>query len=232
MTHDLGRPGSALATPPSVIGGDPAPPAASADGGLVSPNGAGSPAGPGQPALLRIQEVAAATGLTTRTIRYYEEMGLLRPAARSDGAYRLYDASDQERLEFIRDLRDTAGFSLAEIGRLLEDEAARVRDRDRFRSTADPAEKAAIVRDLLERIGRQIATLEAKAARLRSMIDAAEARRTHLRAHLAEVEGGAPAHDAGSAESAAGPFAAHAGRSSKPVAPRPPNRSGGTRGRP
>ena len=51
--------------------------------------------------LLRIQEVAAETGLTTRAIRYYEELGLLEPAARSDGAYRLYDASDLERLRRI-----------------------------------------------------------------------------------------------------------------------------------
>lgn len=191
--------------------------------------------GPGngaEPALLRIQEVAAATGLTTRTIRYYEEMGLLRPAARSDGAYRLYDESDQERLGFIRDLRDTAGFSLAEIGLLLEDEAARIRDRDRFRSSGDPAEKAAIVRDLLERVGRQVATLEEKAARLGSMIDAAESRRLHLRAHLAELEGGAPAHDVGSVESAGGPFAAHGGRRSGAVAPRALARAGGSRGRP
>ena len=39
--------------------------------------------------LLRIQEVAAALGLTTRTLRYYEELGLLKPAARSEGDYRL-----------------------------------------------------------------------------------------------------------------------------------------------
>ena len=75
--------------------------------------------------LLRIQEVAAEVGLTTRAVRYYEEVGLLRPAARSDGDYRLYDASDLERLRFIKALRDDAGFSLAEIGQLLEDEAAR-----------------------------------------------------------------------------------------------------------
>ncbi len=230
MTHDHGRAGTPFATPPAPLGEAPAPPAALANG-ASSANGGAAPGGPGEPALLRIQEVAAATGLTTRTIRYYEEMGLLRPAARSDGAYRLYDASDQERLEFIRDLRDTAGFSLAEIGRLLEDEAARMRDRDRFRLSGDPAEKAAIVRDLLDRVGRQVATLEEKAARLRSMIDAAEARRAHLRAHLAELEGGAPAHDVGSAESAAGPFAAHSRRPLKPVAQRAPVRVGGSRGR-
>jgi DNA-binding transcriptional MerR regulator len=144
--------------------------------------------------LLRIQEVAAATGLTPRSIRYYEEMGLLRPAARSQGDYRLYDASDLERLRFIRGLRDDAGFSLAEIALLLEDEEARIRDRERFNASADTAEKRAIVHDLVERMDRQVATLEAKAGRLRAMIEAAEARREHLRAHLAELEGAASAH--------------------------------------
>ena len=89
--------------------------------------------------LLRIQEVAADVGLTARAIRYYEELGLLKPAARSEGAYRLYDADDLERLRFIKGLRDDAGFSLTEIGQLLEDEAARARNRERFRSTTDPA---------------------------------------------------------------------------------------------
>ena len=78
-----------------------------------------------EPRLLRIQEVAAEVGLTTRSIRYYEEIGLLEPAARSDGDYRLFDASDLERLRFIKSLRDDAGFSLAQVGQMLEDEAAR-----------------------------------------------------------------------------------------------------------
>jgi DNA-binding transcriptional MerR regulator len=148
------------------------------------------------PRLLRIQEVAAATGLTPRSIRYYEEMGLLRPAARSRGAYRLYDASDVERLRFIRELRDDAGFSLAEIGVLLEDEDVRIRDRERFGATADSAEQRAIVRDLIARADRQIATLEAKADRLRSMIQEAGARQEHLLAHLAELEGRGAGHAA------------------------------------
>ena len=88
-----------------------------------------TPASVPTPRLLKINEVAAETGLTTRTIRYYEEVGLLEPAARSDGDYRLYDASDLDRLQYIRSLRDDAGFSLAQIGQMLEDEAARARNR-------------------------------------------------------------------------------------------------------
>jgi DNA-binding transcriptional MerR regulator len=144
--------------------------------------------------LLRIQEVAAETGLTTRAIRYYEEMGLLEPAARSDGAYRLFDASDLERLRFIRSLRDDAGFSLAQIGQLLEDDAARERNRERFRATQDPAERRQLIDDALERVDRQIETLDAKAARLAEMIEAARARRRHLDAHRRELDGGPDPH--------------------------------------
>jgi MerR family transcriptional regulator, repressor of the yfmOP operon len=144
--------------------------------------------------LLRINEVAAETGLTTRAIRYYEEIGLLEPAARSDGDYRLYDASDLDRLAFIRSLRDDAGFSLAQIGQLLEDEAARERNRERYRATEDPAERRAILTDARVRVDRQIETLEAKAERLTSMIEAARQRRIHLEDHLAELDGGPAPH--------------------------------------
>ena len=149
---------------------------------------------PTEPALLRIQDVAAETGLTTRAIRYYEEMGLLEPAARSDGAYRLFDASDLERLRFIRSLRDDAGFSLAQIGQLLEDEAARERNRQRFQSTGDKAERRALLKDATARVDRQIETLVAKRARLDSMIANARGRRRHLDEHLANVDGGPDPH--------------------------------------
>src|SRR5919112_4775576 len=140
------------------------------------------------PRLLRIQEVAAEVGLTTRSIRYYEEIGLLKPAARSEGAYRLYDADDIERLIFIKGLRDDAGFSLAEIGQLLEDETARTRIGARFRETADPSERRSLLRDGIDRIDRQVDTLRSKIARIEAMIDAATTRRRHLEGHLHELE--------------------------------------------
>jgi DNA-binding transcriptional MerR regulator len=138
--------------------------------------------------LLRIQDVADQTGLTTRAIRYYEEVGLLEPAARSEGAYRLYDASDLERLRYIKTMRDDAGFSLAQIGELLEDERARERNRERFRAASDPAERRAILIESLGRIDRQVALLEDKAARVAQMIEAARERRDHLQRHLAELD--------------------------------------------
>ena len=144
--------------------------------------------------LLRIQQVAADVGLTTRSIRYYEELGLLKPAARSEGSYRLYDDDDLERLRFIKGLRDDAGFSLAEIGQLLEDEAARARNRERFRSTSDPDERTAIVEEAFARVDRQIASLREKIGRLEAMVTEAEGRRAHLQRHMEEIRtGSAPA---------------------------------------
>ena len=151
---------------------------------------AAAPAADPPTRLLRIQEVAASLGLTTRAIRYYEEVGLLEPAARSEGDYRLYDEDDVERLRFIKGLRDDAGFSLAEIGRMLEDEVARTRNRTRFRTTRDEAERRAIVDDALVRVDRQIESLKAKQARLGEMIEEAEGRREHLLTHIAEIEAG------------------------------------------
>lgn len=148
--------------------------------------------------LLRIQEVAAETGLTTRAIRYYEELGLLEPAGRSDGAYRLFDGSDLERLRFIKELRDDAGFSLLQIGQLLEDEAARERNRERLRTTRDPAERRALMIDARDRAVRQIDILRAKRDRLDTMLAEAEGRRRHLDEHLVELEGVPDPHPVGS----------------------------------
>jgi MerR family transcriptional regulator, repressor of the yfmOP operon len=141
---------------------------------------------------LKIQEVASELGLTTRSIRYYEELGLLSPAARSDGAYRLYDASDVERLQFIKGLRDDAGFSLAEISQLLEDEAARVRSREAYSHTGDPAERRTIVVDSLARVDRQARILRDKISRLEAMVTAVEARHGRLSTRLADLDAGGP----------------------------------------
>jgi DNA-binding transcriptional MerR regulator len=140
--------------------------------------------------LLRIQEVASELGLTTRSIRYYEELGLLNPTARSGGDYRLYDESDVERLRFIKGLRDDAGFSLAEIGLLLEDEAARKRTKDAFHHSVDRRERRTLVVDSLERADRQVAILRSKIERLAQMASEADSRRARLGRRLADLDAG------------------------------------------
>src|SRR5664279_1617530 len=136
--------------------------------------------------LLRIQEAAAEVGLTARSVRYYEEVGLLRPAARSEGDYRLYDDTDVERLRFIKGLRDDAGFSLAEIAQLLEDEAARERAHAAFHATTDPTERRRIQCERVASFERQIETLERKIGRLQAMVDETRGRRDRAAARIDE----------------------------------------------
>ena len=145
----------------------------------------GGPSAPGR--LLRIHEAATEVGLTPRSVRYYEEIGLLTPAARSEGDYRLYDDTDLERLRFIKGLRDDAGFSLAEIARLLEDEAARERSHAAYHATTDQAERARILRDRLVRYDHQIEMLRTKIDRLAIMVDEADARRARTAALIDEL---------------------------------------------
>ena len=66
---------------------------------------------------MRIGILAERTGTTVATVRYYEQIGLFRPAARS-GGQRIYDDEDERRLAFIRRCREL-DLSIAEIGGLL-----------------------------------------------------------------------------------------------------------------
>jgi len=116
---------------------------------------------------LRIDAVAQRTGLTKRTIRYYEEIGLLTPCGRSDGGFRLFTDADVVRLERIQALRESAGLSLAEIAELLEAETVRERIRERYRASDDPAEKRAMLAESREVLHRQLALIERK----RSVLD-------------------------------------------------------------
>ncbi|MFE6284532.1 MerR family transcriptional regulator [Streptomyces sp. NPDC057877] len=97
---------------------------------------------------MRIGEVAERTGLSLRTIRHYEEVGLVVPSARSKGGFRLYTESDVDRLMVIRRMKPL-DFSLEEMRDLLDitdrladataaGERARLRERlDSYREMAD-----------------------------------------------------------------------------------------------
>lgn len=67
---------------------------------------------------MRISELAKKVGVNPKTIRYYEEIGLLPSAPRTESGYRLYRDRDAERLEFIHSAK-ALGFALAEIKEIL-----------------------------------------------------------------------------------------------------------------
>ena len=66
-----------------------------------------------------VHEVSELTGVSIRTLQYYDKVGLLRPAARSDAGYRLYDEGDLARLQQILLFRELE-FSLKDIRGIIE----------------------------------------------------------------------------------------------------------------
>jgi DNA-binding transcriptional MerR regulator len=98
-----------------------------------------------------VGELAAATGLTVRTLHHYDEIGLARPSLRSPAGHRRYTGADVRRLHRIVALRGF-GFGLAEIGALLDGSGPAPREllRSQLDQVADRIARASRLRDRLE----------------------------------------------------------------------------------
>jgi DNA-binding transcriptional MerR regulator len=105
----------------------------------------------------RIGKVAERLGVTTRTIRYYEELGLLGTGSdRCKGAHRLYCEGDVIHLREVMRLRDLLGLSLEEIVALAEAEEARAALRDQWEHDPSDAERLRIIDAATPLIERQL----------------------------------------------------------------------------
>ncbi len=128
------------------------------------------------PELLRIGEVARLVETTLRTIRYYEETGLVPPSGRTAGGFRLYTDDDIARLALVRDMKPL-DFSLEEMRDLLH---ARVR-------LAEPG-IAAVERDaLLARLGMFATVAEERCRRLREKLASATSLATALNREVEDL---------------------------------------------
>ena len=88
------------------------------------------------PELLQIGEVAKRAGVTVRTVRYYEERGLLPPAQRTSGGIRLYDAADVGKVCLVRRLK-SLGLSLNEIAQALGESEQAMGRQERIERTRE-----------------------------------------------------------------------------------------------
>src|SRR3954470_6725632 len=112
-------------------------------------------ASPPQERRLRIGEVAERVGITTRTIRYYEERGLLgSTSGRAKGSHRLYTEADVTRLRELIRLRDLLGLSLEGLVALAEAEEARAALRDQWHGEPTDEERVGIL-ERADEIARQ-----------------------------------------------------------------------------
>src|SRR5690606_30357139 len=111
------------------------------------------------PRTMHIGEVAERTGLSLRTLRHYDEVGLVTPSDRTDAGYRLYTDVDLERILLIRRMKPL-GFSLEQMGEVLAAHDA---------LEADPAD-----RDARAALDSFVADAEERRAKLARQLDAAE----------------------------------------------------------
>ena len=104
---------------------------------------------------LQIGEVADRTGVTQRTLRFYEERGLLRAPTRMDGGFRLYSENDVARVEQIKRLQSLLGLSLAEIKEMAEAEEIKEELRATYRPDLETDERIKRVTRRIEVTQRQ-----------------------------------------------------------------------------
>lgn len=105
---------------------------------------------------MRIGELADRTGSTTKTIRYYESIGLLPTPARTAAGYRTYPDDSVRRLDLIRDLQ-VGGFDLAAIGSLLH--------------VVEASPEDGVAKDLVRDAVRQVDDRLAQLRRMRAELD-------------------------------------------------------------
>ena len=138
----------------------------------------------------RIGEVARLVGVTTRTIRYYEELGLLPSATERDaGRHRMYSEGDVERLEQLLRLKDLLGLTLDELRDIVEHEDARSALRQEFRhGTPSRERREEILTEALEHIAHQLALVQRRRDKLDALQAELEDKRGQLRERLRELE--------------------------------------------
>lgn len=123
----------------------------------------------------RIGELAAKLGMTERTIRYYEELGLLDSVKRLDGGIRVYAAADVRRLKFIRKLK-VLGLSLQEMHEL-----EGIYKTQRSNRTVLPR--------LIELLDAHLGTVDGRIAELQALRDEIRSYREHVTQRLLEADG-------------------------------------------
>jgi MerR family transcriptional regulator, repressor of the yfmOP operon len=138
---------------------------------------------------MRIGELAREAGTTPRTVRYYEEIGLLPEASeRSAGSHREYGEADLERLCEILRLKQMLGLSLDELKAVVHGEDKRAQRRREYHETSDPAERARLLTEATAHTDGLLAIVRRRKEELESFeaeLNERRQRQAHLLRELA-----------------------------------------------
>jgi DNA-binding transcriptional MerR regulator len=129
-------------------------------------------AGEAEPELLGIREAARRAGCSERALRYYQQMGLVTPAARTPGGLRRYSIGDLARVARLRELQDLLGLNLDEIRAVFarEDRLEEIRAAYRLTESGDPRRKE-LVAEAVGHYEELRSTVEAKLRGLQGFLD-------------------------------------------------------------
>ncbi|BFH65668.1 MerR family transcriptional regulator [Paenibacillus azoreducens] len=120
---------------------------------------------------LKIDDVAKETGLTKRSIRYYEEIGLMKSPERSDGGIRLYTEEDVQQLKNIVLAKKVLGFSLQEIQEFLQIHDQVIKHRSNASSSSDEALRQAELDRMAEAVEKQLKLVDYKISEMTKVRD-------------------------------------------------------------
>ncbi|HEY2768830.1 MAG TPA: MerR family transcriptional regulator [Solirubrobacteraceae bacterium] len=155
-----------------------------------APGAKPAPADDPLPHPLRIGDVARLVGTTPRTIRYYEEIGLLPEAlARPSGGHRTYTDAEVERLREVMRLKHLLGVTLEELKTLLSAEEARAAVRAELRrEDVEPERRRELLQEALGHIDRQLELVEHRSAELAKLGAELGETRKRVRRRLRELD--------------------------------------------
>lgn len=136
----------------------------------------------------RIGEIADAAGVSTRTLRYYEELGLLSPSGHSPGGARRYSDTDLARVLRIRELQELVGFNLDEIKTIVAGESRLEELRSEFRAGHTPQREGELVAEAIEINDKLRDEMQAKLSRLETFLADLDARAALYRRRAREAK--------------------------------------------
>ena len=140
-----------------------------------------------KPQRYQIGEVAERTGVTQRTLRFYEEKGLLDPPERMEGGFRLYSDEDITRVTYVRRLQDLLGFTLSEIKEMVDAEEELQQIAATRRPGFELPERVERVTVVIAALSRQLEVVDHKVTHRSTMKEELSAKMARMQARRADL---------------------------------------------